>query len=129
MLTIREIVQLKQVIRQWRQRLSCQPGEVATVPAGYVPLYVGLEGKRFVVPARFLKLPVFVELLKRAEVEYGFEQAGGLAIPCDSDFFQWVVDALRRNHASFGRLSFDELHDLFSRHCDAGPCNATTPAA
>ncbi|URE33897.1 Auxin responsive protein [Musa troglodytarum] len=125
MLSIREIVQLKQVIRHWRERLSGHGGEEATVPAGCVPLYVGPEGKRFEVPARFLKLPVFVELLKRAEEEYGFEQAGGLAIPCDSDFFRWVADALRRDQASFGQLGFDELHALFARHRDA----ASSPEA
>ncbi|KAJ8480599.1 hypothetical protein OPV22_024326 [Ensete ventricosum] len=119
MVSIRQIVQLKQVIRRWREQLSCKGLEVATAPAGYVPLCIGPERERFDVPVRFLKLPVFLELMKRAEEEYGFEQPGVLAIPCDPDFFRWVVDALRRNQASFGKLSFDELHDLFARHCIA----------
>ncbi|PIN04604.1 hypothetical protein CDL12_22858 [Handroanthus impetiginosus] len=40
---------------------------------------------RFVVELCVLKHPAFLRLLKMAEEEYGFQQKGALAVPCQPD--------------------------------------------
>ncbi|WOK96346.1 auxin-responsive protein SAUR71-like [Canna indica] len=127
---LQRIVQLKQLMRRWRA-LSFRRWS----SGGSVAMYVGPERRRFAVPARFLNLPVFAALLERAEEEYGFQPAGGLAIPCDPDFFRWVLDALARDRARFGPLGLDALRALFaaghgdaSSACrEAASCNAFSP--
>ena len=58
------------------------------VPKGYIPVYVGEEQKRFVVPISYLNKPAFQELLGEAEEEFGFDHPkGGLTIPCSEEIF------------------------------------------
>ncbi|CAN0901927.1 Auxin-responsive protein SAUR72 [Linum grandiflorum] len=66
-----------------------------SVPQGYVPVYVGDEMERFVVSAELLNHPVFVGLLNRSAQEYGYEQQGGLRIPCHVLVFERVMEAIR----------------------------------
>ncbi|XP_057457124.1 auxin-responsive protein SAUR72-like [Lotus japonicus] len=65
------------------------------VPEGHVPVYVGDEMERFVVSADLLNHPVFINLLNRSAQEYGYEQKGGLRIPCHVVAFQRVLEAIR----------------------------------
>lgn len=65
----------------------------ADVPKGHLAVYVG-DGddqsckQRFVVPISYLKHPLFQDLLKLAEEEYGFSHPmGGLTIPCTQNAF------------------------------------------
>ncbi|OMO92875.1 Auxin responsive SAUR protein [Corchorus olitorius] len=67
------------------------------VPKGHVAVYVGAEAqrKRFVVPISYLNHPSFVELLNRAEEEFGFNHPmGGLTIPCKEDAFITLTSQL-----------------------------------
>eukprot|EP00249_Psilotum_nudum_P009408 c21916_g1_i1 orf=273-752(+) len=71
---------------------SCCPPDV---PQGFLAVYVGIEKKRFVIPALHLNHPVFKMLLEKAEEEYGFQQEGGLTIPCEGLLFEhilWLID-------------------------------------
>ncbi|KAG6495324.1 auxin-responsive protein SAUR50-like [Zingiber officinale] len=124
---LRRIVQLKQVMRRWRaltlRRWPSVPGGGGRRGGGgSVAVYVGPDRRRFSVPARFLNLPVFAALLERAEEEYGFQPAGGLAIPCDPVFFRWVLDTLGRDKARFASLGLDALLALFAAGDAASAC-------
>ncbi|CAM0902208.1 unnamed protein product [Alopecurus aequalis] len=90
---IHNIVWLRQTLRQWRSRAASRAADV--VPAGHVAVCVGGASRRFVVPAAHLNHPVFRELLRQTEEEYGFPSSPGpVALPCcDVDRF---LDALRR---------------------------------
>ncbi|MQL97678.1 hypothetical protein Taro_030373 [Colocasia esculenta] len=60
-------------------------------PRGFVAVYVGPEMRRFVIPASYLCLPAFRALMEQAEEEFGFQQEGGLQIPCDEAAFEEVL--------------------------------------
>ncbi|KAG6716675.1 hypothetical protein I3843_04G054700 [Carya illinoinensis] len=90
---IRQIVWLKQVnlmrkhMNLRRQTDSCPSSYFNSghhIPLGFIALYVGPECKCFMIPTRFLNLPVFVSLLKKAE-EFGFSRTSGFALPCEID--------------------------------------------
>ncbi|XP_021753461.1 auxin-responsive protein SAUR21-like [Chenopodium quinoa] len=59
------------------------------VPKGYVAVYVGeSEMKRYVVPLTYLSQPSFLDLLRYAKEEYGYNHPmGGLTIPCNEEAF------------------------------------------
>ncbi|OWM83924.1 auxin-responsive protein SAUR21-like [Punica granatum] len=67
------------------------------VPKGHFAVYVGeKQMKRYVVPISFLDQPLFLELLSKAEEEFGFNHPmGGLTIPCREDTFIAVATRLR----------------------------------
>ncbi|GAB2218139.1 hypothetical protein Droror1_Dr00001357 [Drosera rotundifolia] len=74
--------------------LACQLDSL--VPKGHVAIYIGEgEKKRFVVPLSYLNQPVFEDLLKRAEEEFGFyHPMGGLTIPCNVEEFNGLASQL-----------------------------------
>ncbi|PAN40578.1 hypothetical protein GQ55_7G318100 [Panicum hallii var. hallii] len=96
---IRYIVWLRQTLRRWRSRAAARAavaaaGGEAVVPAGHVAVCVGGASRRFVVRAAHLNHPVFRELLRQAEEEYGFPSgacAGPIALPCDEGLFEHVL--------------------------------------
>ncbi|KAJ9549430.1 hypothetical protein OSB04_021973 [Centaurea solstitialis] len=59
------------------------------IPKGYLAVYVGeVDKKRFVIPISYLNQPLFQDLLRRSEEEFGFyHEMGGLTIPCHEDAF------------------------------------------
>ncbi|KAK1268775.1 Indole-3-acetic acid-induced protein ARG7 [Acorus gramineus] len=78
------------------------------VPSGHLAVYVGHERRRFVIPTKYLSLPFFVSLLKKAEEEFGFGSPSGLVLPCDPDSFEAVLKALGRDERVFRGLPLDE---------------------
>ncbi|XP_062222624.1 auxin-responsive protein SAUR36-like [Phragmites australis] len=64
----------------------------ATTPKGQVAVYVGGaepgESMRYVVPVVYFNHPLFGELLREAEEEFGFEHPGGITIPCATSRFE-----------------------------------------
>ncbi|TKY61221.1 Auxin-responsive protein SAUR32 [Spatholobus suberectus] len=56
------------------------------IPKGCLKIKVGQgeEQQKITVPVNYLKHPLFVQLLKEAEEEYGFAQKGTITIPCPS---------------------------------------------
>lgn len=68
------------------------PGEAKrSPPRGFLAVYVGPEMRRFVIPASYLCQPAFRALMERAAEEFGFEQEGGLQIPCDEATFEELL--------------------------------------
>ena len=67
------------------------------VPKGYIAVYVGeSEKRRSVIPISFLNQPLFLELLSKAEEEFGYDHPmGGLTISCSEDIF---IDLTSRLH-------------------------------
>ncbi|KAI4352718.1 hypothetical protein L6164_006940 [Bauhinia variegata] len=139
---IRQIVRLKQFVMRWkhntlkqRSLLSYSNSDCAEsksnanrrAPPGFLAVYVGLERKRFVIPARFLNLPIFVGLLKKAEEEFGFQCDGGLVLPCEVAFFTLMVKYLEKNENRFGNFSLEEFVKMVS---DVGsyPCKENSIA-
>ncbi|PWA46358.1 small auxin-up RNA [Artemisia annua] len=66
------------------------------VPKGYLAVYVGeVQRKRFVVPLSYLDQPLFQELLRRSEEDFGFNHPmGGLTIPCREEAFVHLTNQL-----------------------------------
>ncbi|KAL4298047.1 hypothetical protein GQ457_12G001230 [Hibiscus cannabinus] len=71
---------------------SGEEGRVG-VPRGHLAVYVGeSEGdtRRVVVPVIYFNHPLFGELLKETERVYGFNQSGGIRLPCGISEFEKV---------------------------------------
>ncbi|KAF0890944.1 hypothetical protein E2562_005068 [Oryza meyeriana var. granulata] len=112
---IRYIVWLRQTLRRWRSRAAARAAaEAGAVPAGHVAVCVGGASRRFVVRAAHLNHPVFRELLRQAEEEYGFPSGaycGPIALPCDEGLFEHV---LRHLSSPSSAARFVTLEDLQS---------------
>lgn len=73
---------------------------IKDVPKGCLAIKVGSreeEKRRFVVPVLYFNHPLFMQLLKEAEEEYGFEQKGTITIPCHVEVFRYVQDKIHRD--------------------------------
>ncbi|XP_059065939.1 uncharacterized protein LOC131857416 [Cryptomeria japonica] len=70
-----------------------------SVPRGHLAVYAAkedCEGGRFVIPVDYLKHPVFKDLLRMAEEEFGFDYFTGLVtIPCDPELFEEIINRLK----------------------------------
>ncbi|KAE7998040.1 hypothetical protein FH972_002619 [Carpinus fangiana] len=81
--------------------------EVRDVPKGCLVIKVGQgeEQQRFVVLVIYFNHPLFMQLLKEAEEECGFDQKGTITIPCHVEEFrnvQGMIDrekSLHHHHA------------------------------
>ncbi|KAL8492750.1 hypothetical protein ACS0TY_024086 [Phlomoides rotata] len=121
---ITKIVRLRQVVRHWkkksqRRRSYSSDSDESTdsksrTPSGSLAVYVGPDRLRFVIPTRFLNLPVFVALLHQAEEEFGFRTTGGLILPCEPDFFRKIVNLLEEDEEKFCGLGLDEFVNIVS---------------
>ncbi|PRQ22053.1 putative small auxin-up RNA [Rosa chinensis] len=66
-------------------------------PKGHFAIYVGVEEEkkeRFVVPMSYLKQPMFQDLLLKAAEEFGFDQMGGITLPCGVEDFTRLTSRL-----------------------------------
>ncbi|XP_027334496.1 auxin-responsive protein SAUR36-like [Abrus precatorius] len=86
--------------------IGSDPDSVPAVPKGHLAVYVEEEDgacQRVVVPVIYFNHPLFSDLLKEAEKEFGFEQQGAFTIPCRFTEFERVKtriasgSGLRRN--------------------------------
>ncbi|KAG9449294.1 hypothetical protein H6P81_009259 [Aristolochia fimbriata] len=126
---IRQIVQLKQLMRRWKalslRRRSGGGDDSGSdsdsnsstprrIPHGFLAVYVGQQRRRFVIPTRYLNLPVFASLLKMAEEEFGFQSRGGLVLPCEVDIFKGVLRVLEKDEQRFCRMDLDDVLKLFA---------------
>ncbi|KAH0457214.1 hypothetical protein IEQ34_015121 [Dendrobium chrysotoxum] len=71
-------------------------GEESPTPKGYLAVYVGGGEKEDEPPQRYLvsvlhfNHPIFVELLREAEKEFGFQHPRGIIIPCPAWRFERI---------------------------------------
>ncbi|XP_020272247.1 auxin-responsive protein SAUR68-like [Asparagus officinalis] len=80
------------------------------------------DAKRFMVPLRYLKSIIFVELLKISEDEHGLPRDGPIIVPCDVVFMEYSLSLLgRRGSKAMDRVL---LNTVFKhRH---SPCSSQT---
>ncbi|MBA0773580.1 hypothetical protein Gotri_008847, partial [Gossypium trilobum] len=77
--------------------------DLKDIPKGCLAIMVGQgeEQQRFVIPVIYINHPLFMQLLKVAEDEYGFDQKGPITIPCHVEEFrnvQGMIDKDRHHH-------------------------------
>eukprot|EP01018_Ginkgo_biloba_P020019 Gb_02938 [translate_table: standard] len=70
---------------------SCRRSGSLDVPEGHLPIYVGKDLIRFVIDAHVVNHPLFAELLQTSAQEFGYQQKGGLRIPCDVMVFEHIL--------------------------------------
>ncbi|XP_015955258.1 protein SMALL AUXIN UP-REGULATED RNA 51-like [Arachis duranensis] len=134
---IRQIVRLKQLMMRWRvishrrhhhhydsSSLDSKPctSSPRRAPSGFVFVYVGQERKRFVIPARFLNLPVFAGLLEETEEVFGLRCSGGLLLPCEVAFFSNIVKHLEKDEHKYGKLSLEDFVNMVSDLASDSSC-------
>lgn len=84
-------------------------GKPDAIPKGKMAVYVGQkdrdgEFQRILVPVVYFNHPLFGELLKESEREFGFNHPGGITIPCRVAEFERIqtriqaVQCHRRKH-------------------------------
>ncbi|KFK30670.1 hypothetical protein AALP_AA6G012500 [Arabis alpina] len=90
-----------------------QEHDLVKVPKGCLAVKVGQgeEQERFVIPVMYFNHPLFGQLLKEAEEEFGFAQKGTITIPCHVEEFRYVRGLIdRENTKSLGNNHFDHHH-------------------
>ena len=56
----------------------------------------GGKPKRFILNLSYLRNPAFLRLLEQAKEEYGFQQTGALAVPCQPEELQKILDRIKK---------------------------------
>ncbi|KAF0893726.1 hypothetical protein E2562_029401 [Oryza meyeriana var. granulata] len=89
------------------RRMLDNGGEAVSTPKGQVAVYVGGgtpgESLRYVVPVVYFNHPMFGELLREAEEEFGFQHPGGITIPCAASRFERAAAVAAAGRKGFGR--------------------------
>ncbi|KAL1540105.1 auxin-responsive protein SAUR36-like [Salvia divinorum] len=73
----------------------------SAVPKGQMAVYVGQsdgEFERILVPVVYFNHPLFGDLLKESENEFGFNQPGGITIPCRISEFERIQTRIKTGH-------------------------------
>lgn len=73
------------------------------VPKGQMAVYVGQKDgvfQRVLVPVIYFNHPLFGDLLREAEEEYGFTHPGGITIPCRISEFERVQTRIAAGNGS-----------------------------
>lgn len=92
---------------------SCQtPEPPPDVPKGYLAVYVGPELRRFIIPTTYLSHSLFKMLLEKAAEEFGFDQSGGLTIPCEIETFKYLLNCIENQEEK--EQHHDNLCKLFA---------------
>ncbi|KNA10283.1 hypothetical protein SOVF_145860 [Spinacia oleracea] len=101
------------MLKRWRKKASISQVP-SDVPPGHVAVCVGINGRRFVVKATHLNHPVFRNLLRKAEEEFGFDNTDGpLCIPCEELAFEEALRVVTRSENLPGRsCRVNEAHSL-----------------
>ncbi|KAI3824793.1 hypothetical protein L1987_06264 [Smallanthus sonchifolius] len=90
------VFRLQSLVSNAKQLIKLNNKHQEDVPKGYLAVYVGeIQRKRFVVPLSYLDQPLFQDLLRRSEEEFGFNHPmGGLTIPCCEEAFNHLTAQL-----------------------------------
>ncbi|RWR90630.1 Auxin-responsive protein SAUR36 [Cinnamomum micranthum f. kanehirae] len=69
---------------------------IKSLPAkGHFVAYT-IDGKRFMVPLAYLNSPIFIELFRMSEDQFGLPYDGPITMPCDGLFMEYVASFIRR---------------------------------
>ncbi|XP_072953416.1 indole-3-acetic acid-induced protein ARG7-like [Typha angustifolia] len=88
----------------------------AAVPKGFLAVCVGEEMRRFVIPTEYLGHREFVELLREAEEEFGFQHEGVLRIPCEVSVFESILKVVGKKDSYFCCSSEAEIAQPHHTH-------------
>ncbi|KAL5984128.1 hypothetical protein ACLOJK_018230 [Asimina triloba] len=66
----------------------------STPSKGHFIVYT-TDGRRFAIPLGYHNSPIFQELFKLSEDEYGLPSDGPITIPCNGAFMQYVLSSLQ----------------------------------
>lgn len=72
------------------------------IPKGCLAIMVGQDEdhkQRFVIPVIYINHPLFMQLLKEAEEEYGFDHEGPITIPCHVEDFRTIQDMIDQDES------------------------------
>ncbi|KAK9113405.1 hypothetical protein Syun_020202 [Stephania yunnanensis] len=94
--------------------------EWRVAPEGCFTVYVGADRQRFVIKTECVNHPLFKLLLEEAELEYGFNSEGPLALPCDVDLFYKVLSEMDGDEIRPAGCKFTKSH---SSYCLLSPSN------
>ncbi|XP_020583981.1 auxin-responsive protein SAUR40-like [Phalaenopsis equestris] len=86
-------------------------------PKGHLVVYVGggemgkvgSPPQRCVVPVVYFNHPLFAELLREVEEEFGFGHVGGITIPCSVSRFERVKERIAGDTSRQGRSVWGSL--------------------
>ncbi|KAJ9186259.1 hypothetical protein P3X46_001857 [Hevea brasiliensis] len=84
------------------------------VPEGHIRVYVGKDIQfqcKFQMEANYLNHPLFEDLLRISEEEFGYSYDGALRIACDIHLFQYLLHLLKTSNPS---AHYMQLPDLIS---------------
>lgn len=79
----------------------------AHIPKGHMAVYVGQEDgdfQRIFVPIVYINHPLFGDLLKESEKEFGYDHPGGLTIPCRISEFERVQTRIKAGQCNRKQL-------------------------
>ncbi|XP_074586266.1 auxin-responsive protein SAUR66-like [Curcuma longa] len=132
-------IRLIKMVRKWkkvaalgRRRITSEraenrdgeagpPWSAMVASKGHVFVYTA-DGKRFMVPLKYLSSGVFRELLQRSEEEFGLPADGPITLPCGAACMESVISFLHSRGTSNAERAI-----LESISSDGGRC--TTAAA
>lgn len=83
-----------------------KPGDI---PKGHMAVYVGQEDgdfQRILVPIMYINHPLFGDLLKESEKEFGYNHPGGLTIPCRVSEFERIQTRIKAGQCTRKLLSW-----------------------
>ncbi len=75
--------------------------KAVAVPKGHMAVYVGQKDGDFMrvsVPVMYFNHPLFGQLLREAEEEFGYDHPGGITIPCRISEFENVKHRIAAGH-------------------------------
>lgn len=88
------------MVRKWqklaaigRKRIA---GRVASVAEKGQFVVYSCDGRRFVLPLKYLKEDIFMELLRISEEEFGLPRDGPITLPCAAIHLEIVVSSIRQ---------------------------------
>ncbi|XP_074561538.1 auxin-responsive protein SAUR64-like [Curcuma longa] len=93
----------------------CSAASVAS--KGHVFVYTA-DGKRFMVPLKYLSSTVFRELLRRSEEEFGLPTDGPITLPCGAACMESVISLLH------SRGTRDVERVVLESICSGGRCTS-----
>ncbi|KAK9070892.1 hypothetical protein SSX86_009460 [Deinandra increscens subsp. villosa] len=86
------IIKITSTAKHKLKTKGCSGAAEYSPKKGHFAVYVGEMHKRYVIPLSTLNHPLFRDLLRRAEEEFGFDNSeGGLRIPCSQEYFEGLV--------------------------------------
>ncbi|OAY50165.1 auxin-induced protein 15A-like [Manihot esculenta] len=90
----------------------------ADVPEGYIRVYVGKDIHlqcKFQMEANYLNHPLFEDLLRVSQEEFGYSYDGALRIACDIQLFHYLMHLLKTSNPSAHYMQLPDLISSFHK--------------